>query len=116
MWKWFSAKTIFQPVDDDVKDLVTWSVMISCFSHNGMESQALLTFVEMLSKEYARIGEAVFGFLIKIGYFRSDICVGCALIDSFTKVFCDLEYAKKVFDQMPERNSVMWNLMITRFG
>nr|GEW41750.1 hypothetical protein [Tanacetum cinerariifolium] len=109
--------------------------MISCFSLNGMESQALLTFVEMLrydeyqnqyyfsvvtqaccSKDYARNGEVVFGFVIKIGYFRSDISIGCAFIDSFTKVFCDLEYAKKVFDQMPERNLVMRNMMITRFG
>ncbi|GJV40610.1 pentatricopeptide repeat-containing protein [Tanacetum coccineum] len=122
-------------MDDDVKDLVTWSAMISCFSHNGMESQALLTFVEMLkhgeypnqycfsaaiqaccSKEYARIGGTVFGFVIKTGYFGSDVCVGCALIDLFTKGFGDLESAKKVFDQMPERNSVTWTLMITRYG
>ncbi|GKA72028.1 pentatricopeptide repeat-containing protein [Tanacetum coccineum] len=132
---WFTAKTIFESMDDNVKDLVTWSAMISCFSHNGMESQALLTFVEMLkhgeypnqycfsaaiqaccSKEYARIGGTVFGFVIKTGYFGSDVCVGCALIDLFTKGFGDLESAKKVFDQMPERNSVTWTLMITRYG
>ncbi|PWA89677.1 pentatricopeptide repeat-containing protein, chloroplastic [Artemisia annua] len=56
------------------------------------------------SKEYARIGEAVFGFVIKAGYVRTNVCVGCALIDLFTKGFGDLESAKKMFDQMPERN------------
>ncbi|PWA65720.1 tetratricopeptide repeat (TPR)-like superfamily protein [Artemisia annua] len=132
---WFTAKTIFESMEDEVKDLVTWSAMISCFSHNGMESQALATFVEMLkhgecpnqycfsaaiqaccSKEYARVGGTVFGFVIKTGYFESDVCVGCALIDLFTKGFGDLESAKKVFERMPERNSVTWTLMITRYG
>ena len=54
-------------------------------------------------------------FVIKTGYFESDVCVGCALTDLFTKCFGDLESAKKVFDQMLERNLVIWTLTITRY-
>ncbi|PWA36118.1 tetratricopeptide repeat (TPR)-like superfamily protein [Artemisia annua] len=51
-------------------------------------------------------------FVINIGYFESDVCVGCALIDLFTKRFGDLESAKKVFDQMPERNSQLHSWVV----
>ncbi|KAI3882915.1 hypothetical protein MKX03_008396, partial [Papaver bracteatum] len=30
------------------RDLVSWSAMISCFSHNGFEYEAMDTFFEML--------------------------------------------------------------------
>ncbi|XP_071706969.1 pentatricopeptide repeat-containing protein At3g49170, chloroplastic [Rutidosis leptorrhynchoides] len=135
---WATAKTIFDSMGDDnnrLRDLVSWSAMISCFAHNRMESQALLTFVEMLrhgefpnqfcfsaaiqaccNRDYAWFGEAIFGFVIKTGYIDSDVCVGCALVDLFAKGFHDLESAQKVFDKMPERNSVTWTLLITRYA
>ncbi|KAI3696570.1 hypothetical protein L6452_28944 [Arctium lappa] len=133
---WVTAKTIFDSMGDDrLRDLVSWSAIISCFAHNGMESQALLTFVEMLrhgehpnqfcfsaviqaccNGDKAWIGEVIFGFVIKTGYFELDVCVGCALIDLFAKGFRDLVSAKKVFDKMPERNSVTWTLLITRYA
>nr|XP_043634026.1 pentatricopeptide repeat-containing protein At3g49170, chloroplastic [Erigeron canadensis] len=130
---WATAKTIFDSMGAH-QDLVSWSAMISCFAHNGMESQALLTFVDMLSHGHHPnqfcfsaaihassnaapiIGAAIFGFVIKTGYFQSDVCVGCALIDLFAKGFGDLESAHKVFDKMPERNSVTWTLLITRYA
>ena len=77
------------------RDLVSWSAMISCFAHSGMESRAVSTFIDMLefgecpnqfcfaaviqacsNSENARTGMVVFGFVIKIGYFESDVCVG----------------------------------------
>ncbi|KAK9066673.1 hypothetical protein SSX86_013996 [Deinandra increscens subsp. villosa] len=132
---WVTAKTIFDSMGH-LRDLVSWSAIISCFAHNGMESQALLTFVEMLmhggefpnqfcfsaaiqaccNRDNAPTGEAIFGFVIKTGYFESDVCVGCALIDLFAKGFHDLESARKVFDKMPHRNSVTWTLLITRYA
>lgn len=108
--------------------------MISGFAHSGLNLEAILLFFEMVefgerpnqfcfsaairacsNLEYARNGLVIFGFLMKTGYFESDVCVGCALIDLFVKGFGDLESAKKLFDEMPEKNSVSWTLMITRF-
>ncbi|KAK4379068.1 hypothetical protein RND71_000930 [Anisodus tanguticus] len=68
------------------------------------------------SGEMGWVGLVIFEFVNKTGYFESDICVGCALIDLFAKGFGDLRSAKKVFDRMPVRNLVTWTLMITRFS
>ncbi|XP_009760813.1 pentatricopeptide repeat-containing protein At3g49170, chloroplastic [Nicotiana sylvestris] len=134
MGDWETAKMIFENMGEK-RDLVSWSAMISCFAHCGMELEAVLTFFDMVefgeypnqfcfsaviqaccSGEFGWIGLVIFGFVVKTGYFESDICVGCALIDLFAKGFCDLRSAKQVFDRMPERNLVTWTLMITRFS
>ncbi|KAA8540022.1 hypothetical protein F0562_026714 [Nyssa sinensis] len=130
---WVTANSIFDTMGES-RDLVSWSSMISCFAHNGMESQAISTFFKMLefgeypnqfcfaaviqacsNADNAWIGELIFGFVIKTGYFESDVCVGCALIDMFAKGSCNLDSAKKVFAKMPEKNAVVWTLMITRY-
>ncbi|KAG7955699.1 hypothetical protein I3843_11G085900 [Carya illinoinensis] len=130
---WAKAKAIFDSVGDK-KDLVSWSAMVSCFANNDMEFEAIGTFLEMLENgfhpnEYCfaaairacstvdtiLIGKMIFGFVIKSGYFESDVCVGCALIDMFVKGSGDVDLAYKVFEKMPEKNTVTWTLMITRF-
>lgn len=129
---WRKAHHIFTSMGQ-IKDLVSWSAMISCYAHNGFNFEAIQLFFEMLdfgelpnqfcfssairacsNPAYARIGLVIFAFLIKTGYFESDVCVGCALIDLFVHGFGDLELAKKLFDEMPDKNSVTWTLMITR--
>lgn len=129
---WVTARTIFENMGEK-RDLVSWSAMISCYARSGMELEAVLTFFGMVESgeypnqfcyssvvqacsnvEYAWIGSVIFGFLLKTGHFNSDVCVGCSLIDLFSKGFGDLGAAKKVFDLMTERNSVSWTLMITR--
>ncbi|GFS32177.1 tetratricopeptide repeat (TPR)-like superfamily protein [Actinidia rufa] len=131
---WVTANDIFQDMGER-RDLVSWSAMISCFAHSGMESRAVSTFIDMLefgecpnqfcfaaviqacsNSENARTGMVVFGFVIKTGYFESDVCVGCALVDLFAKGMGDLNSAHKVFDKMPEKNSVSWTLTITRYS
>jgi pentatricopeptide repeat protein len=118
----------------DKRDLVSWSAMVSCFANNDMEFEAIGTFLEMLENgfhpnEYCfaaviracsnadniSIGKMIFGFVIKSGYFESDLCVGCALIDMLVKGSGDVDLAYKVFEKMPEKNAVTWTLMITRF-
>ncbi|XP_042031427.1 pentatricopeptide repeat-containing protein At3g49170, chloroplastic-like [Salvia splendens] len=131
---WKKAEEIFASMGGGARDLVSWSAMISGYAHSGLNSEAIALFFEMVefgerpnqfcfsaairacsNREYAGIGLVIFGFVVKSGYFESDVCVGCALVDLFGKGFGDLESAKKVFDEMPERNSVSWTLMITRF-
>lgn len=131
---WQTARGIFESMGED-RDLVSWSAMISCYVHNNMELEAILTFIQMVEcgehpnqfcfsaalracskAEYAGIGLVIFGILIKAGYFESDVNVGCSSIDLFSKGFRDLNVAKKVFDQMSVKNSVSWTLIITRFA
>ncbi|TKY68238.1 Pentatricopeptide repeat-containing protein [Spatholobus suberectus] len=131
---WENALSIFRNMGSK-RDLVSWSAIISCFANNGMESHALVTFLDMLqhgiypneycftasirscsNAQHFSIGRVIFGFLLKTGYFDSDVCVGCALIDMFTKGGDDIESARMVFEKMQERNVVTWTLMITRFA
>ncbi|KAG5558803.1 hypothetical protein RHGRI_008682 [Rhododendron griersonianum] len=44
---WVTANAIFENMGER-RDVVSWSAMISCFSHNDMESKAISTFVKML--------------------------------------------------------------------
>uniref|UniRef100_A0A2P2PHW1 Pentatricopeptide repeat-containing protein At3g49170ic n=1 Tax=Rhizophora mucronata TaxID=61149 RepID=A0A2P2PHW1_RHIMU len=129
---WERAHEIFETMGPK-RDLVSWSALISCYASNGLESDALIAFLDFLEfgfypNEYCYsaviracsnqdnypLGEIFFGSVMKTGYFESDVCVGCALIDMFVKGRSDLESAFKVFDKMPERNVVTWTLMITR--
>ncbi|KAK9103867.1 hypothetical protein Sjap_021121 [Stephania japonica] len=130
---WRKAHKLFEEMTERNRDLVSWSAMISCFANNNKASDAIVTFYRMLelgflpneycftgairacsNAEYAWIGIVVFGFVIKTGYFMADVCVGCELIEMFVKGFGDLVSARKVFDEMSERNVVVWTLMITR--
>ncbi|KAJ4950151.1 hypothetical protein NE237_026983 [Protea cynaroides] len=132
---WETAKAIFDQMGNGGRDLVSWSAMISCFSHSNQELQAIATFYEMLESGYYpnqfcfagviqacsnaenfHRGLVIFGFLMKTGYLESDLCVGCALIDMFVKGSGDMVSARKMFDDMPERNVVAWTLMITRYA
>ncbi|KAL7229741.1 hypothetical protein ACSBR2_008281 [Camellia fascicularis] len=124
-------------------DFVTYSVLLkSCIrtrqfdlgklvhsklSHSLLDPDSVLlnSLITLYSKsgdwacsnsKNAWIGKIIFGFVIKTGYFESDVCIGCALIDMFVKGCGDLGSAKKVFDIMPERNAVTWTLMITRYS
>ncbi|KAG9144311.1 hypothetical protein Leryth_027595 [Lithospermum erythrorhizon] len=132
------AEQIFWSMGDEKRDLVSWSAMISCYAReNGMELNAVLAFFDMVERdnavfpnefcfsaviqacsngEYGWIGVVIFGFVIKTGYFESDVNIGCSLIDLFAKGLGDLESARKVFDKIPHKNSVSWTLMITRFA
>ncbi|KAF9616372.1 hypothetical protein IFM89_029626 [Coptis chinensis] len=131
---WETANLIFEAMEKD-RDLVSWSAMISCFANNHRKFEAITLFYDMLEsghypnefcftaviracRDYdnAWIGRVVFGSVLKSGYFESNLCVGCELIELFTKGMGDLDSARKVFDRMPERNAVSWTLMITRYA
>ncbi|KAK6925968.1 Pentatricopeptide repeat [Dillenia turbinata] len=82
------------------RDLVSWSSLISCYSNNDMEFEAIVRFIDM----------------IELGYCPNEYGF-CAVITAymFVKGDCDLESAKKVYNKMPERNAVTWTLMITHY-
>ncbi|RWW23783.1 hypothetical protein GW17_00011953 [Ensete ventricosum] len=131
--EWEVACSIFEEMGSR-RDVVSWTALISCAAQNGMEEKAILLFCEMIhtgiipneysfcgviqacsKSEHDWVGRVVLGFVIKMGFFRWDASVGCALIDMFGRRQ-DLSSARKVFDGMRERNTVVWTLLITRYG
>ncbi|CAL5211215.1 unnamed protein product [Lathyrus oleraceus] len=132
-----TALSIFQNMDTNKRDIVSYSSMISCYANNGNSSKAVNMFVELLHQDgifpneycftaairscldsgFFETGLGLFGFVLKAGYFDSHVCVGCELIDMFVKGGGgDLDSARKVFDRMREKNVVTWTLMITRLA
>ncbi|KAF3961734.1 hypothetical protein CMV_013677 [Castanea mollissima] len=84
----------------------------SCFANNDMGIESIVTFLQMLENgfcpneycfsavirvcsnvENVPIGKMIFGFVIKSGYFESDVCVGCVLIDMFVKGGSAVDFA-----------------------
>ncbi|GAB2287242.1 hypothetical protein Dimus_021625 [Dionaea muscipula] len=120
---------LFSKTDDKFKTIVTWTSLITQFSHHGMPVKALsffnqmrstgihpneFTFSALLPACAATLdpfhGIQIHGLISKHG-FGGDVFVGCALVHMYAKCF-DMGSAGNVFDEMPERNLVTWNAMI----
>ncbi|XP_068328160.1 pentatricopeptide repeat-containing protein At1g08070, chloroplastic-like [Pyrus communis] len=118
-----------------VKDVVFWNSMIMGYARNGMVFEACEVFREMVEDGEVRpnesavlalisactvsknlkFGREVHGFLRKEVTFGSNVKVGAALVDLYAKCGC-LDYAKRVFEGMPEKNAVVWNSLISGYS
>ncbi|XP_031126396.1 putative pentatricopeptide repeat-containing protein At5g52630 [Ipomoea triloba] len=116
-----------------VKSPTTWSSVISSLAQNEAPCLALRYFREMIrfgvrpddhtfpcaTKSSAmlsdyNVGGMVHCFSVKTG-FDSDVFVGSSLVDMYAK--CGkIDVARKVFDEMPERNVVSWSGMICGYA
>lgn len=63
------------------------------------------------SSSALRVGRIVHGIVKKLGFLYESELIGTTLLHFYAKNG-DLRYARKVFDEMPERTSVTWNAMI----
>ncbi|XP_019057256.1 PREDICTED: pentatricopeptide repeat-containing protein At3g57430, chloroplastic-like [Tarenaya hassleriana] len=59
-------------------------------------------------------GKEIHAYAIK-NMLATDIAVGSALVDMYAKCGC-LDLSRKVFDQMPVRNVITWNVIIMAYG
>ncbi|KAL5568385.1 hypothetical protein UlMin_024960 [Ulmus minor] len=116
-----------------VRDLVSWTSMISSYAHNGCNSEALEFFdlmrgsgvqhnrVSFLSVLLAcsnlgalRKGEWLHSYVIRTG-FGSDSLVATAIIDMYAKCG-SLDLARRLFDGTPVKDVVCWSAMIASYG
>ncbi|KAK6124640.1 hypothetical protein DH2020_041612 [Rehmannia glutinosa] len=113
-----------------VKSSTTWSSIISCFTQNELPFRGLEYFKLMLrnngmfpddyifpcaTKSCAMInghsvGQSVHCLAVKIG-FDVNVYVGSSVVDMYAKCG-SLVDARKMFDEMPEKNVVSWSGMI----
>ncbi|KAF8369945.1 hypothetical protein HHK36_032025 [Tetracentron sinense] len=109
------------------RNIVTWTAVLSAYTQNKLFKQAIELFRTMLFAGtrpnsftmatlipifgYGVGSTQIHGFSIKCG-FESDIFVATALIDAYAK--CGAFFsAGRVFREMPEKNIVSWNTMIS---
>lgn len=114
-------------------DVVSWSVMIGGFVQIGEDERGLEMFRNMVTEagitpdgvtvvsvlkactnlRDISLGRMVHGFAICRGW-EDDLFVGNSLIDMYSKC-CDAVSAFKIFKEMPERNIVSWNSMLSTY-
>lgn len=116
-----------------LRDVVSWTAIISGCSHLGHEFEALECLRQMVGegvepnpftyssilKACAKLEAIQQGKLIHTSVNKSDalsnIFVGSALINMYAKCGCVSE-AFQVFSSMPEKNSVSWRSMIVGYA
>ncbi|XP_051138928.1 putative pentatricopeptide repeat-containing protein At5g52630 [Andrographis paniculata] len=124
----YCAEHVFH--ETEFKSSTTWSAIISSFTQNELPLRALEYFKSMLrnngmfpddhifplaTKACAMIngyslGQSVHCLASKIGY-DVNVFVGSSVLDMYAKCG-NLRDARKVFDEMPDRNVVSWSGMI----
>ncbi|PKI74661.1 hypothetical protein CRG98_004988 [Punica granatum] len=107
-------------------DLFLFNVLIRGFSGCGSPASSVslrntplrpdnFTYAFAVSSSSGLASEKV-GFLLHghalVDGFGSDLFVGSSLVDFYFK-FSRVELAQKVFDRMPEKDTVLWNTMIS---
>lgn len=121
------AKDIFSQMP--VKNVVSWNAMMSSCIHEGCLQDALDLFFEMCNSKVepdeitlvsvlsacCQLGDLVMGNkvqdYIRCNNINSSVTLNNALIDTFSKCG-SLENAFDLFNEMPEKNIVSWNVMI----
>ncbi|GAB2217626.1 hypothetical protein Droror1_Dr00000828 [Drosera rotundifolia] len=112
-----------------IRSVVTWTSLIAGSLHNGHAASALAQFRSMIRDsvrpndftypcalkasgelKWVVTGKMVHGMAVRMGFVR-DVFVGCSVFDMYEKVGWR-DDARKVFDEMPERNVATWNAWI----
>ncbi|CAH8304334.1 unnamed protein product [Eruca vesicaria subsp. sativa] len=128
-----NARKVFDKIPE--RNLVTWSTMVSACNRHGLYEESLSIFLEFWRSrksspnEYilssfiqaclhvSRGSSLVFqlqGFIFKSGFDR-DVYVGTLLIGFYLKEG-DVDYARLVFDGLPEKSTVTWTTMIKGYA
>ncbi|XP_008802216.2 putative pentatricopeptide repeat-containing protein At2g01510 [Phoenix dactylifera] len=126
-----TAEMIFMNKTD--RNTISWTAMISGYIQNGLYEEALELFREMrrggLSPDRATfssilrasaglallgLGRQLHSYIIRSGYMLN-VFSGCALLDVYAKCGC-LDETLHVFEEMPYRNIISWNAMISAYA
>ncbi|KAL2939651.1 hypothetical protein RDABS01_033809 [Bienertia sinuspersici] len=129
--KFEEANTIFQSLPQE--DTVPWTTMISGLVQNGYHEKGLNTFTEMCRKNvkpdqstFASIlratasvasptlGRQLHSLVVRSGFACNVFC-GSALLDMYAKCG-SMTDAIRAFREMPNRNIVSWNAMISAYA
>ncbi|KAF3781134.1 Pentatricopeptide repeat-containing protein [Nymphaea thermarum] len=115
------------------KDLISWNTMINGFSQNRLGVEALCLFHRMRLTQVSpdavtcvgvlsacsslgalEMGTSLHGYAVKVGIL-SNVYVGTALLNLYAKCG-SAGMAKKVFDEMDEKNITTWSAMVGGYG
>ncbi|KAK9912838.1 hypothetical protein M0R45_036676 [Rubus argutus] len=127
-----SAQRVFDWMN--VRNIVSWNSLITCYEQNGPTSEALEVFVRMMdcgftpdeltlasmvsacaSLSAVKEGQQIHACVIKCDKYMNDVVLSNALVDMYAK--CNrVDEARKVFDGMPIRNVVSETSMVSGYA
>ncbi|XP_042478176.1 pentatricopeptide repeat-containing protein At3g12770 [Macadamia integrifolia] len=125
------AKSLFDQME--MPNVILWNAMISGFAKNGYADEAVEVFRKMTYKGIKADSitvRAVISACAQVGSldlarlmdeyidrteYRNDVFVNTALIDMYAKCG-SIEFARKVFDNTPDKDVVVWSAMIVGYG
>ncbi|VFQ94548.1 unnamed protein product [Cuscuta campestris] len=127
-----SSLAVFR-LNSHTKNVYLWNTIIRSMTHNGRFSLALEIYAQMRksgvvpdnytfpsvinscgSLSDSEMGRMVSDHLMELG-FQSDLYICNALIDMYARMG-DLGMARKVFDDLPGKDLVSWNSLISAYS
>ncbi|XP_068653981.1 pentatricopeptide repeat-containing protein At3g57430, chloroplastic [Aristolochia californica] len=128
------------------RDLISWNTIITGYVINGHHAAALNLMAEMQKRKYPERkpqdtdsilfkpntitlmtvlpgcaalaalakGKEIHAYAIRHNLAK-EVTVGSALVDMYSKCGC-LKLSREVFDRMPKRNVITWNVLIMAYG
>lgn len=125
------AQMVFDQME--VRDLVSWNSIIAAYEQNNDPSTALrffkgmqlggirpdlLTVVSLTSifsqLSDQRISRSIHGFVIRREWLDKDVVIGNALVNMYAKLGY-MNCAHTVFDQLPRKDTISWNTLVTGY-
>jgi pentatricopeptide repeat protein len=117
-----------------VQNVMSWTSLIDGYSRNGLGEEALACFGRMRDAGLhpdkvtylcvlkacsivgsVETGEAIDTEVRRQGLLYNDIMLGNAVVDMYSKCV-ELEKAREVFEQLPERNVVSWSALMAGYS
>ncbi|RID64563.1 hypothetical protein BRARA_E03491 [Brassica rapa] len=127
-----SSLSVFKRVSP-AENVYLWNSIIRALSRNGLFSEALEFYGKLREAKVSpdkytfppvvkacagvfdkEMGDSVYNQIIELG-FESDLYVGNAVVDMYSRMGF-LCRAREVFDEMPVRDLVSWNSLISGFS
>ncbi|XP_010550211.1 PREDICTED: putative pentatricopeptide repeat-containing protein At2g01510 [Tarenaya hassleriana] len=125
------AEIIFRNLSQ--KSTVPWTALVSAYVQKGLHEEGLKLFSEMhragiradqatfasvlkaaSSLASALVGKQLHSFIIRSGY-MDNVFSGSALVDMYAKCG-SIRDAVRIFEEMPGRNIVSWNALISAYA
>jgi pentatricopeptide repeat protein len=126
------AKEVFDELP--VRDVITWTALISGYAQHERGEEALGYFEEMQGSGFspnamtfasslkacgsagaADMGRKLHLEILRKGLLRMDLILGTALVDMYAKCGM-LKNAQDAFDNLPYRDLVLWNSLISGYA